>query len=151
MFLFTRDGNLQNTDYLYAFFLGVGLLFVNFIIGNRLTIWFESLLPSASRAFKNVLGIVIPAVICTLIAVLLFRSIHRKRIVLLAYIFALLIMVVFVIAMIVMYDREVVAELLPAFLGIFIAPNLACTAAVVLLYRRWQKFNPDPIRDEISY
>ena len=148
MFMFTRNGNLQNADFLYAFFLGIILLFLNFIISNRLTILFESLFLSSSRGFRNFLGIAIPSVFCALIAVLLFRTIGRKRITLLAYCIALVIMVIFTLGMVFMYDREVVVELLPAFLGIFIAPNLAGILAAALLYRKWRNQNPDPIWEE---
>ena len=74
MFLFTKDGKLQNMDLMYAFFLGIAELFLNFLLGNRFTILLESLFPDMARAGKNLLGILIPAVFCGLIAFLLFRS-----------------------------------------------------------------------------
>ena len=45
----TKDGRLQSMDLMYAFFLGLGILFLNFIIGNRLTILFEALFPAMPR------------------------------------------------------------------------------------------------------
>lgn len=148
MFLFTRNGNLQNTDLLYSFFLGVVFLFVNFIIANRLTILFESLLPSASRQMKNGLDIVIPSLLSLLITWILFRVIRRKRIVFMACCINLVIALVFLAAMVFLYDRETVTMLLPPFTGIFVIPAAICTGAAWLFYRHWLRQNPDPIKEE---
>ena len=148
MFLFTRNGNLQNLDFMYAFFLGVALLFVYFIISNRLTMLFESLFPSFSRTAKNILGIAVPAVLCAGVAALLFRVIKKKKVVLIACVMAPVITLIFIIAMVFMYDKETLEVLLPSFIGIFIVPALAAAAAVIFLYRKWAVMNPDPIREE---
>lgn len=148
MFLFTRDGNLQNMDFMYAFFLSVVLLFVNFFIGNRVTILFESLFSDASRMLKNILDIVIPAGLCTAAAVLLFRVIRKKKIVLMAYVILLVITVVFIVTMAVMYDKETMEVLLPSLIGIFLVPSLTSLIGIVLLYRKWQANNPDPKKEE---
>ncbi len=148
MFLFTRDGNLQNMDFMYAFFLSVAVLFVNFLIGNRFTIGAERLLPDASRGLKNFLDIIIPALLCAAVAALLFRVIGKKKIVLMAYVLLTLITLIFLIAMAVMYDRETLEVLLPSVTGIFLIPALASLAAVILLYRRWSAKNPDPRKEE---
>ena len=60
MFRFTKEGRLQSLSLMYAFFLGLGVLFVDFILSNRLTIWFEAWFPAMSRAGKNALGILGP-------------------------------------------------------------------------------------------
>lgn len=148
MFLFTRDGNLQNMDLMYAFFLSVAVLFVNFLIGNRVTMGVECLLPDASRGLKNFLDIGIPALLCAAAAGLLFRLIGKKNIVLKTYILLVLITLIFIIAMAVMYDRETLGILLPSVTGIFLVPALTSLAAVILLYRSWAAKNPDPIREE---
>ena len=148
MFLFTRDGNLQNMDFMYAFFLGVILLFVNFIIGNRLAILFENLFPSFSRTAKNILDIAVPAVVSAAVAALLFRVIRKKKIVLMACIIVLFIVLIFIIAMVFMYDRETLETLLPSFIGIFIVPTLAAAVTAGILYRSWSLKNPDPILEE---
>jgi hypothetical protein len=148
MFLFTRDGNLQNLDFMYAFFLGVALLFVNFIIGNRLTMLFESLFPSFSRTAKNILDIAVPAVLCAAVAALLFRVIRKKKVVLMACMITLTITLVFIGAMAFMYDRETLEVMLPSFIGIFVVPALTAAMTVTLLYRRWTVKNPDPILEE---
>lgn len=148
MFLFTRDGNLQNMDFMYAFFLSVVLLFVQFIIGNRLTILFESLFPSFPRTLKNLLDIAVPAAVCAAGAALLFRLIRKKKIVVMAYIMLLVITLVFIIAMAVMYDRDTVEVLLPSVIGIFLVPALAAALTAGLLYRRWTVSNPDPRKEE---
>ena len=148
MFLFTRDGNLQNLDLMYAFFLGVILLFADFIISNRLTMLFESLFPSFSRGAKNALDIAVPALLCALIAALLFHLIRKKKVVLMACIVALIITLVFLAAMVFMYDRETMEILLPSFIGIFIVPALAAAVTAGMLYRSWSLKNPDPIREE---
>ncbi|MBQ6518149.1 MAG: hypothetical protein IJI14_05470 [Anaerolineaceae bacterium] len=148
MFLFTRDGNLQNMDFMYAFFLGIILLFADFIISNRLTMLFESLFPSFSRGAKNALDIAVPAALCAGAAALLFHLIRKKKIVLMACIMALLITLVFLTAMLFMYDKETMEILLPSFVGIFIVPALAAAVTVGLLYRRWLAKNPDPRREE---
>ena len=148
MFLFTRDGNLQNLDLMYAFFLGVILSFVNFLIGNRLAILFENLFPSFSRGTKNALDIAVPALLCAGAAALLFHLIRKKKVVLMACVIALLITLVFLISMVFMYDRETMEILLPSFIGIFIVPALAAAVTAGLLYRSWSLKNPDPIREE---
>ena len=56
--------------------------------------------------------------------------------------------VIFILAIVIMYDRETVEVLLPPFLGIFAAPGLAGTVTAALLYRKWLILNPDPIREE---
>jgi len=148
MFLFTRDGRLQNLDFMYAFFLGVGILFINFIISNRMAVIIENLFTSSSRTLKNFLDIIIPAVLCGLAAWLLFRLIKKKKIVLMAYCFSLAIPVIFILVIVIMVDRETVETLLPPFLGIFAAPGLAGMLTAALLYRKWLILNPDPIREE---
>ena len=148
MFLFTRNGSLQNADLLYAFFLGIAVLFLNFILGNRLTMLIEDLLPDSSRALKNFLGILVPTALCVLLAWLLFHYIRKKKIVLMAYLAALIITLVFAAAMLFTYDRETLAVMFPAIAGIFIIPALFSTLAEALFYRSWLRNNPDPIREE---
>lgn len=148
MFRFTKEGRLQSLSLMYAFFLGLGVLFLHFLISNRLTIWIEALFPDLSRAGKNALGILAPVLICALLAWALFRLIWKKKIVLFGYWIALLIALIVVIAMAIEYDRETAGALLPAFLGIFVAPAAAGAAAATLLYVLWRRRNPDPIRQE---
>ena len=150
MFYFTRNGRPQNADLMYAFFLGLGIMFLNFIFGNRVTILIENLLPDASRGLKNCLGIAIPALLCVLAAWLLFRLIRKKKIVLWAYIFSLVTALIFVAAMVFTYDRETAGELFIPFASIFVIPAAAGMLTVSLLYRRWCKLNPDPVREEAA-
>ena len=98
MFRFTKEGRLQSLSLMYAFFLGLGVLFVDFILSNRLAIWFEAWFPAMSRAGKNALGILVPALLCALIAWALFALLTMKRIVLLGYWIALVIALIVVIA-----------------------------------------------------
>ena len=86
--------------------------------------------------------------ICALLAWALFRLIRKKKIVLFGYWIALLIALIVVIAMAIEYDRATAGALLPAFLGIFVAPAAAGAAAATLLYVLWRRRNPDPIRQE---
>ena len=148
MFLFTKDGRLQNMDLMYAFFLGMGEMFMNFIIGNRLTILFEALFPAMSRMGKNLLAIFVPAAVCALIAVLLFRVIRKKKTVLMSYWFGLILAVIIFVIILVEFDRETAGSLVPAYIGIFMVPAAVCAAAVTLLFRNWLRNNPDPLRDE---
>ena len=148
MFRFTKDGRLQSLSLLYAFFLGLGVLFVDFILSNRLAIWFEAWFPAMSRAGKNALGILVPALLCALLAWALFALLKKKRIVLLGYWIALVIALIVVIAIAIEYDAATAGALLPAFLGIFVAPAAAGAAVVTLLYVLWRRRNPDPIREE---
>ena len=148
IFLFTKDGRLQNMDLMYAFFLGMGELFVDFIIGNRLTILFEALFPAMSRTGKNILAILIPAALCGLIAWLLFRIIRKKKIVLMSCWFGLILTAVIFVIILVEFDRETADMLVPAYIGIFMIPAAVCAAAVTLLFRNWLLTNPDPLREE---
>lgn len=148
MFLFTKDGRLQNMDLMYAFFLGMAEVFLNFIIGNRLTILFEALFPAMSRTGKNILAILVPAVICALIAVLLFRVIRKKKNVLMSYWFGLILAVVIFVIILIEFDRETAEMLIPAYISIFVIPAAVCAAAVTLLFKNWLRANPDPLRDE---
>lgn len=148
MFLFTRDGNLQNMDFMYSFFLSIALLFIHFIIGNRLAILFERFFSASSRTLKNLLDIFIPALLCAALALLFFRLFRKKKIVLMTYIMLLIIVLVLIIAMSVMYDSETLEVLLPSMIGIFLVPALASAMTVGVLYRRWQVNNPDPRREE---
>lgn len=148
MFRFTKDGRMQSTDLMYAFFLGLGELFVCFIIGNRLTILFEALFPTLSRTGKNILGIFIPALICALIAALLFRIIRKKKIVLWSYWFGLILSAVILIVLLFEFDRETAGLFVPAYIGIFLVPAAVCAAASTLLFRRWLQSHPDPLREE---
>ena len=148
MFLFTKDGRLQSMDLMYAFFLGMGELFADFIIGNRLTILFEALFPALSRTGKNILAILVPAVFCALIAWLLFRIIRKKKIVLMSYWFGLILTAVIFIIILIEFDRETAELLIPAYIGTFVNPAAVCAAAVTLLFRNWLRDNPDPLREE---
>lgn len=148
MFLFTKDGRLQNMDLMYAFFLGLGEVFLSFIIGNRLTILFEALFPAMSRTGKNILAILVPAVICVLITGLLFRIIRKKKNVLMSYWFGLILILVIFIIIVFEFDRETAELLIPVYISIFVIPAAVCAAAVTLLFRKWLRNNPDPLRDE---
>ena len=148
MFLFTKDGKLQNMDLMYAFFLGIAEMFLNFIIGNRLTILFEALFPSLSRTGKNILAILIPALICALAAALLFRIIRKKKVVLWSYWFGLILSAVILIVLLFEFDRETAGLLIPPYIGIFLIPAAVCAAAVTLLFRHWLRSHPDPLREE---
>ena len=148
IFLFTKDGRLQNMDLMYAFFLGMGELFVDFIIGNRLTILFEALFPAMSRTGKNILGILVPAAVCGLIAWFLFRIIRKKKIVLMSYWFGLILAVIIFVIILIEFDRETAELLVPAYIGIFLIPAAVCASAVTLLFGKWLQTNPDPLREE---
>ncbi len=148
MFLFTKDGRLQSMDLMYSFFLAIGILFLNFAVSNRITILFESAFPSLSRVWKNLLDILIPAVLCTLAAALLFRIIRKKKIVLMAYCTALLLVVIILVIILFEFDRDTLEVLLPAYAGIFLIPAAAGTAVSVLHWRNWSLRNPDPLREE---
>ena len=148
MFRFTKDGRMQSMDLMYAFFLGLGELFVCFIIGNRLTILFEAFFPSISRTAKNILDILIPAILCALIAWLLFRLIRKKKTVLMSYWFGLILTVIIFVIILIEFDRETTELLIPAYIGIFVIPAAVCAAAVTILFRNWLQNNPDPLREE---
>lgn len=148
MFLFTKDGRLQSMDLMYSFFLAIGILFLNFAVSNRITILFESVFPGLPRAWKNLLDILIPAVLCTLAAALLFRIIRKKKIVLMAYCTALLLVVIITVIILFEFDSATLEVLLPAYAGIFLIPAAAGTAATILLWRSWSLRNPDPRREE---
>lgn len=148
MFRFTKGGKLQSLTFMYAFFLGIAVLFLNFLISNRAAILFENWLSGSSRFLLNLLDILVPAVLCAALAAAVFYLIRKKRIVLLGYWFAFLIAVIFLVAVAVMYDAGVREVLLPSFLGIFLVPAAAEAAVATLLYLRWKKKNPDPILEE---
>lgn len=148
MFRFTKDGKLQSLTLMYAFFLGIAVLFLNFVISNRAAILFEDWFRGASRPVLNLLDILVPAILCAALAVPVFCLIRKKRTVLLGYWFAFLVAVTFLIAVAVMYDADVREALLPSFLGIFVVPAALETAVVTLLFLLWRKKNPDPIKEE---
>ena len=148
IFLFTKDGRLQSMDLMYSFFLGLGVLFLDFIIGNRLTILLEGLLPSMSRSGKNLLGIILPAVLCALIALLLFRVIRKKKTVLMAYCFGLLLTLIIFAVLFFEFDRETFGLLFPAYIAIFVIPAAVGAVTVIFLFRGWLRNNPDPFREE---
>ena len=148
MFRFTKDGKLQSLTFMYAFFFGIAVLFLNFLISNRAAILFESWFSGSSRSLLNLIDILVPAALCAALAALLFHVIRKKRIVLLGCWFVLLVAVIFLIAVAVMYDADVREVLLPSFLGIFLVPAAAEAAVATLLYLRWKKKNPDPVLEE---
>ena len=147
IFLFTKDGKLQSTDLMYSFFLGIGLLFLHFLIANRLTILIEKLFPEMSRSGKNALGIIIPAVICAVFTILPFRLIRKKRIVVMAYCLILLLVLVIFVILLFEFDSETREFLTAPYIAIFMIPAAAGTAAVMLLYRKWLRNNPDPLAE----
>lgn len=148
MFRFTKDGKLQSLTLMYAFFLGIAVLFLNFLISNRTAILFEQWFPDEKRSFLNLLDILIPALLCAAVSVPVFFLIKKKKIVLFGYWFAFLVALIFLIAVAVMYDADVREVLLPSFFGIFVVPAAAETAAVTLMFLLWQKKNPDPVLEE---
>ena len=148
LFLFTKDGRIKSLDLLYGFFLAVAALFVDFLIGNRLTILFEDFFTGQSRAILNVLDTVVPTALCALLAALLFRLIPKKRIVLIAYWIAWVLVTVLLAAMLFLYDRDTLGVLFWPFFCIFWVPAAANAAVVTALYARWRKRNPDPILEE---
>ena len=148
MFRFTKDGRMQSTDLMYAFFLSLGELFVCFLIGNRLTMLFEALFPSISRTAKNILGILVPAVLCGLAAVLIFRIIRKKKVVLMSYWFGLIFAIVIFIIILIDFDRETAELLVPPYIGIFVIPAAVCSAVSTILFRNWLRNNPDPLLEE---
>ena len=148
MFRFTKDGKLQSLTFMYAFFLGIAILFLNFLISNRVAILFEGWLSGTDRHLLNLFDILVPAVLCAVIVIPIFYLIKKKRIVLFGYWFAFLVALIFLIAVAVMYDADVREILLPSFVGIFIVPAAAGTAVATLLFLLWRKKNPDPVLEE---
>ncbi len=150
MFLFTRDGKLQSTDLMYAFFLAIGILFLNFGISNRLSVAFEHFFSEMPRSGKNALGILVPAILCALAALLLFRIIRKKKITLMAYCISMILVIVVLVILLIEFDRDTLELLLPAYTGIFVIPALAGTAAVIMQFRQWSLRNPDPLSETES-
>ena len=148
MFRFTKDGKLQSLTLMYAFFLGIAVLFFNFLISNRAAILFEGWLTGTDRRLLNLLDILVPAVVCAALVIPVFCLIKKKRIVLLGYWFAFLVALIFLIAVTVMYDADVREVLLPSFVGIFIVPAAVEVAVATLLFLLWRKKNPDPVLEE---
>lgn len=148
MFRFTKDGKLQSLTFMYAFFLGIAVLFLNFLISNRTAIWFEDWLSGASRSALNLLGVLVPAVLSAALSVPVFLLIKKKRIVLLGYWFAFLFAVILLIAVAVLYDPDVREVMLPPFAGIFLVPAALEAAVVTLLFVLWRKKHPDPVLEE---
>lgn len=139
MFLFTKDGRIKSLDLMYGFFLAVGIIFADFFISNRLTILFEELLEGETRVMKNVVDTVVPAIVCALITVLIFRFIRKKRIVLVAHWIAWIIAVVLLISMLFLYDMETLEILLAPFVCIFGVPATVNAAVATALFCRWRK------------
>ncbi len=148
LFQFTKDGQVKSQDLLYGFFLGVGTIALSFIISNRLTIWFETWFSTLSRQALNALDIAVPTILCMLVCLLLFRLIRKKRIVLSAYWIAFILVAVFLVGMLFLYEKEILEVLLLPMISIFAVPTGACAALATLLYARWRRRNPDPIKDE---
>ena len=123
MFLFTKDGKLQSMDLMYSFFLGIAELFLYFLIANRLTILIEDVFPAMARSGKNWLGILIPAVLCALIAGLIFRIIRKKKIVLMSCWFGVMLIAVILVILLFELDHETLEALIPAYIGIFMIPG----------------------------
>lgn len=142
LFLFTKDGRIKSLDLMYGFFLAVGLLFLDFVISNRLTLLLETLLAEQGRGVKNAADTLVPALLCALAAALLFRLIRKKRIVLIAHWIAWIIAAVLLIAMLFLYDRETLRLLWPPFACIFGVPATVNAAVVTALFVRWRKRQP---------
>ena len=142
LFLFTKDGRIKSLDLMYGFFLAVGLLFLDFVISNRLTLLLETLLAEQGRGVKNAADTLVPALLCALAAALLFRLIRKKRIVLIAHWIAWIIAAVLLIAMLFLYDRETLRLLWPPFACIFGVPATVNAAGVTALFARWRKRQP---------
>ena len=140
--LFTKDGRIKSLDLMYGFFLAVGLLFLDFVISNRLTLLLETLLAEQGRGVKNAADTLVPALLCALAAALLFRLIRKKRIVLIAHWIAWIIAAVLLIAMLFLYDRETLRLLWPPFACIFGVPATVNAAVVTALFVRWRKRQP---------
>ncbi|MBQ9330253.1 MAG: hypothetical protein IJ221_04620 [Oscillibacter sp.] len=142
LFLFTKDGRIKSLDLMYGFFLAVGLLFLDFVISNRLTLLLETLLAEQGRGVKNAADTLVPALLCALAAALLFRLIRKKRIVLIAHWIAWIIAAVLLIAMLFLYDRETLGLLWPPFACIFGVPATVNAAVVTALFVCWRKRQP---------
>lgn len=142
LFLFTKDGRVKSTDLLYAFFIGVATVFVNFLISNRLTILFETLLDGQSRFMKNAVDTLVPTLLCMLIAALVFRLMRRKSIVCMAYWCAWLLVTVFLATILFTYDRETLEVLLWPLVCIFEVPAAANAILATGLFWHWRKGLP---------
>lgn len=144
LFLFTKEGRIKSTNLLYAFFIGVVMVFVDFFISNRLTILLESSLAQHSRMVKNIAGTVLSALLCMLIAAMLFHFMKRKRVVLAAYWIAWLIVTIFLGAIRYSYDQETLEVLFLPFVCIFEVPAAANAFLVTGLFCRWYRRLPVP-------
>lgn len=142
LFLFTKDGRIKSTDMLYAFFIGIATVFADFLISNRLTILFETLLADQSRFVKNAVDTLVPTLLCMLITALLFRLMRRKSIVLMAYWCAWLLVTVFLAAILFTYDRDTLEVLLMPLICIFEVPAAANALLATGLFGRWRRHLP---------
>lgn len=148
MFRFTKDGKLQSLTFMYAFFLGIAVLFLNFLISNQTSLLFESWFRGLSRSALNLLDTIVPTVLCAAIVLPVFLLIRKKQIVLLGYWFAFLIALIFFLAACFLYDSDVRDILLAPFFCIFVVPAIAEAIVVTFLFVMWRKKNPDPIGEE---
>ena len=148
MFQLTDEGRVKNLDLLYGLFLALAILFVSFLIGNRVTIWFEGWFGSLSRQWLNVLDTAVPTLFSAGLAVLLFVIIPKKRVVLIAHWIAWGLAAALVVALLFIYDRDTLDVLFWPFFCIFLVPASAGAAAATLLYVRWKKKHPAPVLEE---
>lgn len=148
LFLFTKEGRIKNLDLMYGFFLGVALIAVSFLIGNRLTMLFETLLAGQSRAVKNLADTAVPMLLCLVIVWGLFRLIPKKITVLLACWIVLIITAVFLLVILFTYDRETLELMFMPFFCIFGVPALADAALATVLYVRWRRSLPEEVLPE---
>lgn len=139
LFLFTKDGRIKSLDLMYGFFLAVGIISADFFISNRLTILFEELLADATRAIKNMVDTVVPAIVCALLTVLIFRIIRKKRIVLLAHWIACVVAAVLLLSMLFLYDMETLELMLAPFVCIFGVPAAVNAVVATALFYRWNR------------
>lgn len=135
-FTFTKEGRVKNLDLMYGFFLAIGQMFVNFFIGNRLTLLFEKVLTGWSRPMKNAADTLVPMLLCMAVTALLFLVIRKKNIVLIAQWIGLIIAAVLLIVMLFLYDKETLSLVFLPFVCMFGVPAAADAALATVLYLR---------------
>ena len=137
MFVFTDgQGKIKSLDMVYAFLLGIVILFLYYGIQSLITLNFEKWFPDLSRTALNVLDIGVSSIISTALMCGVFALFKNKKPIMMAFLTALAFILVVILIMLIKYSGSTLSIALPVVIYMFFIPIGFGTICIYLLYRK---------------